>query len=125
MEARLVNHNLQVTGTAQQIEHALHTQLNYYLYKQQTVYANASRPSLQPEIAQYVVDITGLNTIPRFYPNNESTQCNESSSDLLTPKAIPTTTSTTGFSGAQLQYTYNLNNIPPVNGTHLDGKGQT
>ncbi|KTD14499.1 serine protease, subtilase family [Legionella gratiana] len=131
MQADIVNHSVQVTASVHQIENTLHTSLNYYFYDQGMIYANASKPSLPSEIAQYIVDITGLNNIPLYHPNNMFTQMNASSyeqefiGDVLIPKAIPTTTSIHGFSGEQLQYTYNINNIPPVSGTHLDGKGQT
>ncbi|QEY52724.1 S53 family peptidase [Legionella longbeachae] len=131
MQADIVNHSVHVTASVQQIENTLHTSINYYLYEHDIVYASTSKASLQAEMAQYVVDITGLNNIPLYYPNNVSSPGNVASHDetffwdALMPNAIPTTTSVHGFSGEQLQYTYNINNIPPVNGTHLDGKGQT
>lgn len=38
---------------------------------------------------------------------------------------IPTDISVNGFSGANLQQLYQLNNIPSIQGTSLDGSGQT
>ncbi|WP_133134984.1 S53 family peptidase [Legionella rowbothamii] len=133
MQANIINHSIRVKATAQQIEQTLHVQMNYYRYQQQTVYANSNEPNLPPELAKFISEITGLNNIPEFHSNLSSAvkiQTPETH-DLnfiwrnFMPSAIPTTTSLQGFTGANLQKTYNLSNIPPINGVRLDGTGQT
>ncbi|USQ12511.1 S8/S53 family peptidase [Legionella lytica] len=133
MRAKIVNHSIRVTGTAKQIERALQVQMNYYRYQQETFYANANQPKCPAELAEFISEITGLNNIPEFHSNRRSTiQQEPPQIDELNfiwrnfmPSAIPTTISLQGFTGANLQKTYNLNNIPRINGVHLNGAGQT
>ncbi|CAM2876418.1 serine protease, subtilase family [Legionella steigerwaltii] len=132
MQTKVVNHSIRVTGTVAQIEQALHVQINYFEYQNKIVHANTSPPQLNREIAQYIAEITGLSTIPQFHSNIEELQNNSKEvHDLnfiwntFVPFAIPTDISLQGFTGANLQKTYNLKNIPRVNGKHLDGTGQT
>lgn len=133
MQANVVNHRIRVTGSAEQIGHALHTRLNYYRYQNEIVYANATAPQLTSEIAEYISEITGLNTLAQFHANLTSYQNKEKTRvhDLnfiwnnFIPSALPTDISLQGFSGANLQKTYNLSNIPTVNGVRLNGVGQT
>lgn len=132
MHAKVVNHSVRVTGTAGQIEQALHVQLNDYKYHNEFVHANTSAPKLNPAVGQYITEITGLSTIPEFHANLDSVQnIGDDVHDLnfiwrnFIPSAIPTNISLQGFSGANLQKTYNLSNIPAVNGVHLNGAGQT
>ncbi|KTD01283.1 S53 family peptidase [Fluoribacter gormanii] len=132
MQASIVNHSLRITGTVAQIKQTLHVQINYYRYKNKIAHANASNPKLNQEIAQYIAEITGLSTIPQFHSDIERVNNNsEEVHDLnfiwnnFTPFAIPTDISLQGFTGEHLQKTYNLKNIPRINGQHLDGTGQT
>ncbi|KTD02832.1 S53 family peptidase [Legionella feeleii] len=133
MQANIVNHSIRVTGSAAQIEQALHVQMNYYRYKNKVFHANAGTPRLMPEIAQYVAEITGLNTIPEFQENigHAKAETQSTTHDLnflennFIPTALPTTISLQGFSGANLRKTYNLSNIPKINGVRLNGLGQT
>lgn len=132
MQTKVVNHSVRVTGTVAQIEQALHVQINYYLYKNKIVHANTSPPQVNQEIAQYIAEITGLSSVPEFHSNIESIKNNSLAVhdinfiwDNFISFAIPTDISLQGFTGANLQKTYNLKNIPRINGTHLDGKGQT
>ena len=133
MHVSVVNHSVRVLGTAEQIERVLHVQLNYYKYQNEEAYANANGPQLTYEIAKHISGITGLSTIPEFHTNLNSVveQKKNQVHDLsflwnnFTPSALPTDISLQGFSGAQLQKTYNLSNIPSINGTRLDGSGQT
>lgn len=131
MQVKIINHSVRVTGTAKQIQRLLNIKINYYSYHQSRVRANETAPRLSSNIAQYISGISGLSTLPLYQGNTNSSQVKDFRQDLhsnwssLIPTAIPTTTSLNGFSGSQLQYTYNLHNIPTVNGTHLDGAGQT
>ncbi|MCL9684347.1 S53 family peptidase [Legionella maioricensis] len=132
MQAKVINHSVRVTATVEQIEQALHVQINYYQYQNERVRSHSSAPKLNPEIAQYISEITGLSTIPEFQSNIKSAQTNKKVvHDLnfiwntFNPSAIPTDISLQGFSGKNLQKAYNLSNIPPVNGIHLDGSQQT
>lgn len=130
MQTKLVHHSVRVTGTVEQIERALHVRINNYQYQHKMVYANASAPKLNSKVGQYISEITGLSTISEFHANRESAR-DEAVHDLsfiwrnFIPLALPTNTSLQGFSGANLQKTYNLSNIPAVNGVRLNGAGQT
>ncbi len=132
MQTKIVNHSVHVIGTVAQIKQALHVQINDYQYQNEIVYANAQAPKLNREVAQYIADITGLNTIPVFHSNEENFKKNPKTVHDLNfiwnafkPFALPTDISLQGFTGANLQKTYNLQNIPRINGKHLDGTGQT
>ncbi|WP_454785957.1 S53 family peptidase [Legionella sp. WA2024007413] len=132
MQASIVNHSIHITGSVAQITQALHVQMNSYQYQNKIVYANANKPKVNAEIAQYIAEITGLSTIPEFHSNIESIKNNtDEVHDLnfiwntFTPFAIPTDISLQGFTGEQLQKSYNLKNIPRINGKQLDGTGQT
>ncbi|CAM4443140.1 MAG: hypothetical protein LEGION0403_FIIPPAGN_00140 [Legionella sp.] len=133
MQAKIINHSIRVKGTAGQIKQALHVQMNYYRYQQETVYANANEPNLPLELAEFISGITGLNNLPEFHSNlSSAVQMHTTETHDLNfiwrnfmPSAIPTNISLQGFTGANLQKTYNLSNIPKINGTRLDGTGQT
>lgn len=133
MQAKTINHHIRVTGSAAQIEQALHIQINYYRYKNHLFHANSTAPKLLPEIAQYVTDITGINTIPEFQEHLQRSENQHQStthelnslSQNYFPSALPTDIALQGFSGANLQKAYNLNNIPKINGVRLNGAGQT
>src|SRR6185312_15218657 len=51
MQAKIVNHSVRVTATAQQIEQTLKVKMNNYHYQNRTVYANATAPLLRSDIA--------------------------------------------------------------------------
>ncbi|MDI1352703.1 MAG: protease pro-enzyme activation domain-containing protein, partial [bacterium] len=132
MQARLFNHSVRITGTVKQIEQALHVQINYYGFHNERIHAPANAPQLNPEIGQYISEITGLNTIPLYHSNMEHLEKTAKKVSNLKfiwntflPSAIPTDSSLQGFSGAHLAKTYNLSNIPTINGTPIDGAGQT
>lgn len=126
MQAKVVRHSVRVTGSAGQIAQALHAKIQYYRQAQGIFYAHTSAPQLAPEIARYVSAITGLNSFPEFQENltSAASQAPQASENSI-PNAIPTNISLQGFSGANLQKTYNLNNIPKINGVRLNGAGQT
>ena len=132
MHVQLVNHSVRVKGTVAQIEKTFHIQMNYYQFQNERVYASRQSPKLNSSIAKYITGVTGLSTIPEFHANVASeVNADDTIHDLhfkwsnFTPTALPTDTSLQGFTGANLQKTYNLANIPPINGVHLDGAGQT
>lgn len=132
MQAKIVNHSVRVTGSVEQIKKALHVHMNQYQYQNEMVYAPSKALEVTPEIAPYIAEITGLGTFPTLHVNSDhSANSRAISHDLnfiwrnFLPSAIPTDISLQGFTGAQLQKTYNLNNIPTVNGVHLNGAGQT
>jgi subtilase family serine protease len=143
MNAKVVGEGVDVTATVAQIEQTFKIKINNYLYQNQKVYSNATKPKVDTTIAQYLLGISGLNNIPRFYkkvlsvPRKKQmpidTRLHDANQIVLsnlgwntfTPKALPTDTSLNGFTGAQLRTTYNITAIPPVNGTTIDGTGQT
>lgn len=132
MQAKSVRHHILVSGTVRQIEQALQLKLNQYKYQNQLVYAPSSAPKLDSSVAQYILDISGLSTLPEYQSNSDSIQNNNKEShdlnflwDSFRPTATPTNISLQGFTGAQLQKVYNLKNIPAINGVHLQGEGQT
>ncbi|KTC89314.1 S53 family peptidase [Fluoribacter dumoffii] len=132
MQTKRLNQSIRLRATAGQIEHALHVQINYYRYQNQIIHANTSPPQLPRELSQYVEEITGLDSISLYHSNEETVQPDSKEvQDLhflwnaFIPFALPTDKSLQGFTGAQLQKTYNIKNIPPINGQRLDGKGQT
>ncbi len=133
MQAKIVDHSIRVTATAQQVQQTLKTPLNYYQFQHKTGYANATAPLLKPEIAHYVSEITGLSNMTSYQPAfrarpplsvGQPYNLNFSWRSFI-PAAQPTTQSLAGFTGAQLQTTYQLNNITPINGTTINGAGQT
>lgn len=137
MEAQIVNHRIEVTAKAQQIINTLQTPLNYYRYQNRIVYATAKPPKLKSDIAQYISQVSGLNNMPRFHPMlrerpkplNENLLFKPHNFSLrfqsFVPFAQPTTTSFVGFTGTTLRSTFNLANIAPINGTAINGTGQT
>lgn len=132
MRAKVVNHSVRVSGTVAQIERTLHVRMNYYQFQNKRVYANANTPKLNAELVPYISEITGLSSIPEFQSNSDSANGNDKAVHDLTffwhdfiPSALPTDRSLQGFSGANLQKAYNLDNIPPINGKQLNGAGQT
>lgn len=133
MQAQIVNHNIRVRGSMAQIEQALHVQINYYRYKNKVFQVLTNAPKLTPDIAPFVADISGLATYPEFEQEANIKANNTQGAvhdlhllwDNFIPAANPTDISLQGFSGANLQKTYNLNNIPKINGVRLNGAGQS
>lgn len=138
MDAKIVNNSVRVEATVKQIEQIFQVKMNEYRFQKKTVYSNASAPTLSPDIAQYVRDVTGLSTIPLFHPmfvKRPDLPLPDSTSephelnfvwDSFMPNAQPTTTSIgSGFTGAQLRTTYNMAAIPSIQGVTIDGSGQT
>lgn len=133
MSAHVRNHSIRVRGTVAQINHALHIHMNRYRHHNHLFYANAELPHLPPKLSSVILGITGLNSGKKTHSNPIKTKVRKEKTmhqldfvwNQFAPTALPTDTSLSGFTGAQLQKTYNLSNIPPVNGVHLDGKGQT
>lgn len=120
MKSKVIFHRIHVFGTVAQIEKALKVKLNYYQFKNKTVYANHRPIQLPIEIGQQIIEISGISNLPLFHENIE-----HASVDNLRPSANPTNVSLTGLTGQQLQNTYNLSNIPKIHGQKLDGTGQT
>lgn len=137
MQATIVNDRVDVIAKAEQIEKVLHVKMNYYRFKNRTGYSNTAEPELNIEIAPYVKTITGLSTMSDFTPHGrelpdllagkKSVKIHDINMEWesFVPAVQPTTTSIGGFTGANIKTTYNLANIPPVNGTAINGAGQT
>lgn len=137
MHTQLVNNKIRVTATAQQIEQGFLVKMNTYNYQNQRVYANDQAPTLRADIAPYILEITGLNNLVHYQPAVRARPHYRTDSagikphdvnlawESFTPFAQPTTTSFAGFSGAQLQTTYNLAQIAPIQGQTINGAGQT
>lgn len=137
METKRKYSLLQVTGTIQTIERVLHTQINKYSYHNKKVYSNASVPRIDATIAPYVAGISNLSTIKYVHPRirRQVTTPVMNSRKLseplrlmwhsFVPQALPTTTSLNGMSGKNILTAYSINAIAPVNGSALDGTGQT
>lgn len=132
MDATIVNHSIQVTGTVKQINQALHIKLNDYQYDHHTFHAFVHPPKLPLSVAQHVQELTDLNQFSYYRPNVSQTNVMDSSVESLDFKwpdvmqtALPTTLSLKGFTGTNLQTTYQLSNIPSVQGVPIDGAGQT
>jgi len=143
MKAEIIGDTVKVTATVDQTQQAFKTKIKNYLYQNKNVYSNVTEPKVDATIAQYILEISGLNNIPRFHkmvlsaPRKEQTSINiephKANQKILSnlmwhafmPNTLPTDTSLNGFTGAQLRTTYNIAAIPPVNGTTIDGTGQT
>ncbi|MDR3501205.1 MAG: S53 family peptidase [Legionella sp.] len=143
MTAKGVAGKIQVKATVAQIQETFKVKINNYRYQNKSVYSNDTELKVAPTIAPYILGITGLNNIPRFHkmvlsaPRKKQAQINpqmrkanqQALANLawnsFTPKVLPSDTSLNGFTGAQLRTTYNLAAIPSINGTTLDGTGQT
>ena len=137
MQAKIVNDRIEVSAKAKQIEQALKIKMNYYRYQNRTIYSNASAPKLSAEVAPYISSISGLSDMVRFKPHlielpdhmkpQEPLLHQEINMiwDNFNPAVQPTTTSIGGLSGAHLRTTYNVANVPPINGTPINGAGQT
>lgn len=128
MDVRIKPHRIMVTASVAQINQALGTKMNYYLYHQKRVIATASPPKLPRSIAERVSGLSGLSTIPRFMPfepyhAKPVSDAHQNSNG--SPFANPTITSLSGFTGQHLQTAYNIANLPLINGSVLDGRGQT
>lgn len=137
MKTKNASMKIRVTGSAKQIEQVFQIKINNYRYNKKTVYGNTSAPTIAGEIAPFVASITGLSNIPYTHPQyrqRKKTQFKYSNwkpEDLnlvwhsFLPQASPTTKSLEGFTGAELRIAYNLDDVAPVNGTTIDGSGQT
>ncbi len=143
MKATIKGGNVVVTATIKQIEQTFKIKINNYRYQNEIVYSNTAAPKIDGPIAQYNSGITGLSTIslyqPLFYAfplqkitisNNKAQQANQNilanlAWDSFVPAAILTDTSLNGLTGQELRTTYTIAAIPPVNGTTIDGSGQT
>lgn len=122
MSSKVINHSIRVFGTAQQVEKALNTPINFYQYKNQIFFSNEQAVKLNKNIAQYVNEIDGLNNIPKYQDLSQELTFTWNNFSTF---ATPTDISLNGFTGANLQKTYNLQNITPINGAKIDGSGQT
>lgn len=140
MDAKLVNHRIEFTATVQQIEHTFGVHLHRYLDQGRTVYTHLDRGHVDHALAPYISEITGLSTTSRFYPmiRKKSFLPKDLSKDAsfaaqpldfiwknFEPKALPSTTSMAGFTGAQLQKTYAIDAISSVKTQSINGTGQT
>lgn len=133
MRAQIINHSIRVTATAKQIEQVFNVQLNYYQHGSQEIFANSAKPSLNVNIAKYILQISGLNSAIRFHSNYSEQEISSARPaqelhflwDSFLPYALPTDKSVHGFSGKHLQKTYKLDSIPPINGKVINGEGQT
>ncbi len=85
MQAQIVNHRIQVIGSVAQIKKALHITINDYSYEKEQGYANTSAPKILPEIAPFVAEITGLNTLSAFHTDlsEDNTQSTLPDSNFL------------------------------------------
>lgn len=136
MHAERSYSNVHVTASAQQIEQLFQVKMNNYRYHNKVRYSNDSAPAVSNDIAAYVSGISGLSTIPSARPQHRTALKKSVDDswrsepirmlwDSFVPTVTPTTTSFQGFTGAQLRMTYQLASVAPVNGTVIDGSGQT
>lgn len=143
MKATIKEENVVVTATIKQIEQTFKIKVNNYRYQNKIVYSNTTAPKIDGAIAKYISGITGLSNIPLYHPlahffplrkitisDSKVDQANQNTLtnlawDSFVPAATPTDTSLNGFTGQHLRTTYNMAAIPPVNGTIIDGSGQT
>ncbi|CDZ77344.1 Pseudomonalisin precursor [Legionella massiliensis] len=142
MKTKRVYTTIQVTAEAKKIEQVLKIKLNNYLYKNKLVYGNDSEPRVNSEVAKYISGISDLSNIPYGHPKIRQEPTKKRKTlvefqgiqpvetlnliwDSFMPKALPTTTSLNGFTGQQMRTAYNLAGIAPINGTTIDGTGQT
>ncbi len=138
MQAEIINHSVKVTASVQQIEKTFKTQINTYRFQNQTVFANASAPTLSADIARHVLEVTGLSNIVQYkshslrapapHPQQKPDKVHDINMiwDSFIPSAVPTNQSTiAGITGANLITTYQFNKVPAVNGTTINGSGQT
>lgn len=137
MKTQRVYSNIKVTGTVNQIEKLFKVKINNYSYRQKKFYGNASAPLIETKIAPYVLGVSGLSNIPYAHPYFHKQRQAKNKFNInppqplnflwnsFVPSALPTTQSLNGFTGEQLRIAYNLANIAPINGTPIDGTGQT
>src|SRR5581483_5248282 len=104
MKAKLLNHHLQVTATAAQIEKEFKLKINYYKIKNKLVYSNNKAPKLSVLLQQYVESVSGLSNIERFRPYAITLSKHMPKTAENQPEAgQPTTNSMNGFSGAEIR----------------------
>ncbi len=106
---------LELTGDVKTIEQLFHVKLNRYRYAGQEMYHSMLKPELNATLSANISEITGFSNLPQFKPFFLKGAANY----------FPTTTSLNGFTGAQLQTAYNVADIPLIDGTSIDGTGQT
>ena len=116
MDAKVVNHNVRVVATAEQIKQVFQVQINNYRYHKRTFYAIETAPTMNADIAEYISGVTGLGNIPRYHPiipklpdevtshasmvQKNAGQKNDILNivwDSFVPAALPTTASLNGF----------------------------
>lgn len=121
LQAKIVDHRVIVTGEAHQIEKIFQIKLNYYKFKNRTIYANSTAPTLSADVASHVLGISGLSDMVNFKPDVRFL------TDQMKPKQSvqPTANSIGGFSGKNLRTAYQVATIPPINGQAINGAGQT
>ena len=118
-QAEVIDNHVKVTATPAQIEQAINTKIYNYQYKGRVFYKAAEKPQIDYRIAPYISGITGLDNMQVFYPMYRRSLGNQ---NKPSPSAVSPYKS---FTGAAMQQAYNLNGIQPINGTAINGAGQT
>ena len=136
LQAEIKNHRVDVIGSFEKIQQLFQVTINRYEYQHHIVFATPTKPTLKANLAKHVLAITGLDNLLRYEPMFVQINTKAHSSEQLKnthqihvtslkQSSSPGIKSQQLFLGSNLRQAYHLNDIPPVNGTLIDGSGQT
>jgi subtilase family serine protease len=113
------NH-LTLSGTVEQIKKTFHVQLNNYRYNNENVFGSIDKIKLDPNIARHISSVMGLNNIKDVRPLYLRAMGPNSQNTVNGPKSPRAS-----LTGANMQKVYNALGAAPINGTPINGAGQT
>ena len=131
LQAEVVDNHVDVKGTAQKINQTLHIKIKNYRYKNKIVYGTTVNPQMDPGVAQYIDNITGLDNVPIFSPTyikiEDTTRIEKLANKHSdgTKKTLPKANAFSVLTGSAMRTAYNVNAVKPINGVTINGAGQT
>lgn len=105
------------TASAEKVERAFGVSMNRYRYEGREVFAAAGTPMIPAELAGFVDNVMGLDTIYRYHTNHIARKLESPDGAVA---AIPMTNGNPPYLPHEFQQIYGLNVEPGVN----DGAGQ-
>lgn len=135
MSAQAQGAIIQVKGTVEQAQNALHVSMNRYTLDGQEFYTNAEDPLLPKELAKDVSVISGLGNLTAFKMNRSmeiqkqlvenNLKAFATKDAMISPTTAPSLLSLNGFTGDKLRKAYKADTLGSYKGVPVDGAGQT